>query len=264
MKTVNDFIQMKKKSEKVSMVTCYDYSTALIVNKSNVDIILVGDSLGMVFSGYENTIPVTIDEMIYHTKAVRRGAPDKFIVADLPFLSYHVSNEDTLLNTGRLFKESGCNAVKLEGGAVFAEKVRLLSEASIPVIGHLGLTPQSVHKFGGFKVQGREKDAALAMIEDAKILQEAGAVSIVLEMIPADLAKKISSSVDIPIIGIGAGVDVDGQVLVINDILGYNTDFNPKFLKKYRNFGEEILNALNEYTEDVSQKSFPGEEHSFK
>lgn len=261
---VNDFNLMKKNSEKISMVTCYDYSTAKIVNTSNIDIILVGDSLGMVFSGYETTIPVTIDEMIYHSKSVKRGAPDKFIVTDLPFLSYHVSDDDTLKNAGRLFKESGCHALKLEGGAEFSNRVKLLSEASIPIVGHLGLTPQSVHKLGGFKVQGKTDQAEKKMISDAKALQESGAVALVLEMVPAMLASKIASMLDIPVIGIGAGADVDGQVLVINDLLGYNTDFNPKFLKKYRNFGEEIKDALNEYSDEVKGKIFPSEAHSFK
>ncbi len=261
---INDFKLKKQKSEKITVITAYDYSTAAIVNESSIDAVLVGDSLGMVFCGHESTIPVTPDEMIYHSKAVKRGAKDKFMITDLPFLSYHVSDEDTLKTCGRIFKESECHAVKLEGGAEFCRRIELLTQASIPVMGHLGLTPQSIHKFGGFKVQGREEDKAAKMISDAKSLESAGAFAIVLEAVPEELAAEISKSIAIPAIGIGAGRYVDGQVLVINDLLGFNRNFNPKFLKKYRNFNDEILTALNEYCSDVEKNVFPSENNIFK
>ncbi|MBN1501658.1 MAG: 3-methyl-2-oxobutanoate hydroxymethyltransferase [Spirochaetes bacterium] len=264
MLNINDFRTKKQKNEKIKVITSYDYSTAVIVNESDIDAVLVGDSLGMVFCGYETTIPVTPEEMIYHTKAVKRGAADKFIITDLPYLSYHVSDDDTLQICGKIFKESGCHAVKLEGGSEFSGRIKLLTNASIPVMGHLGLTPQSVHKFGGFKVQGRDDDKAEKMISDAKSIENAGAFAIVLEAIPEKLAALITQAVSIPTIGIGAGRYVDGQVLVINDLLGYNRNFNPRFVRKYRNYNDDILNALNEYCEDVDKQIFPAEENSFK
>lgn len=262
-KNINDFDKAKREKIPVSMVTCYDYAFASILEKSNIDSILVGDSLGNVIAGFDSTIPVTIDQMIYHAGIVRKGAPSKFIVADLPFMSYHVSVEDSLRNAGRVMKESGCNAVKLEGGEDFALVVQALVRASIPVVAHLGLTPQSVHKLGGYSVQGREEDQRKTMIRDAKILEDAGAFALVLEMVPEDLAKEISEKISIPTIGIGAGRYCDGQVLVINDLLGMNGDFNPKFLKKYANLSQDIENSVNQYDEEVKKHLFPEEKHVF-
>ena len=263
-KNINDFAKSKKEKLPISMVTCYDYGFARLVEQTDIDVILVGDSLGNVVAGYDSTIPVTIDQMIYHTGIVRRGAPSKFLVCDLPFMSYHVSVEDSLRNAGRIMKESGCHAVKLEGGEDFAPVVSALVKASIPVMGHLGLTPQSVHKLGGYSVQGRDEDKRKVMIRDAKILEEAGAFSLVLEMVPEDLAKEITDSISIPTIGIGGGRYCDGQVLVINDLLGMNESFTPKFLKKFADLSSIVRGALNEYNSEVKAGSFPGENNVFK
>ncbi len=263
-KNINDFSKVKKDGIPISVVTCYDYTFARLVEQTDVDVILVGDSLGNVVAGYENTIPVTVEQMIYHAELVKRGAPSKFIVCDLPFMSYHVSVEDSLRNAGKIMKETGCHAVKLEGGQDFVPVVKALVNASIPVMGHLGLTPQSVHKLGGYSVQGRDEDKRKRMIEDAKMLQDAGAFSIVFEMVPDDLAKEISSILTIPTIGIGAGKFCDGQVLVLHDFLGMNEVFTPKFVKKYADLSGIIRKALNDYNADVKSREFPGEEHSFK
>lgn len=263
MKSVNEFIKFKKESKQISVITCYDYSTAKLVNKSDIDSILIGDTVGMVYSGYESTLPVTVDEMIYHCKAVKRGAPDKVIILDMPYLSYHISPEDALQNAGKMLKKTGCSAVKLEGGEIFATTIKKLVNASIPVMGHLGFTPQSIKKFGGHKVQGRGEESSAEMIKDAKILEEAGVFAIVLELVPEKLAGEIASQLQVPVIGIGAGRQVDGQVLVINDVLGLDEDFNPKFLKKYRNFSKEITSALNEFNDDVKNEKFPEEKNCF-
>lgn len=263
-KNINDFARAKKEGTAISMVTCYDYAFARLAEQTDVDVLLVGDSLGNVIAGYENTIPVTVDQMIYHTSLVKRGAPSKFLVCDLPFMSYHVSVEDSLRNAGRIMKETGCNAVKLEGGEDFIPVVKALVKASIPVMAHLGLTPQSVHKLGGYSVQGRDEDKRKKMIDDAKMLEDAGAFSLVLEMVPEDLAAEISSILTIPTIGIGGGKFCDGQVLVINDLLGMNESFSPKFLKKYADLSEIIRGALNSYNSEVKNRTFPGDEHSFK
>ena len=263
-KNINDFSKAKKEGVPISMVTCYDYAFARLAEQTDVDVLLVGDSLGNVVAGYENTIPVTVDQMIYHTGLVKRGAPSKFLVCDLPFMSYHVSLEDSLRNAGRIMKETGCNAVKLEGGEDFVPVVKALVAASIPVMAHLGLTPQSVHKLGGYSVQGREEDKRKKMIDDAKMLEEAGAFSLVLEMVPEDLAAEISSVLTIPTIGIGGGKFCDGQVLVLHDLLGMNETFSPKFLKKYANLSEIIREALNSYNSEVKSRAFPADEHSFK
>jgi 3-methyl-2-oxobutanoate hydroxymethyltransferase len=262
--TINDFKARKESKTPVSMITCYDHAFARIIEQTDIDVILVGDSLGNVIAGYTSTIPVTVDQMIYHTEIVRRGAPAKFLVIDMPFMSYQISLEESLRNAGRMMKETGANAVKLEGGEDFRHIVQALVRASIPVMGHIGLTPQSVHKLGGYSVQGREEDKRKQLIKDAKILQEAGAFSIVLEKVPESLAQEITASLSIPTIGIGAGRYCDGQVLVINDLLGIDESFAPKFLKKYANVFEISKNAIQEYDREVKEKKFPDENHVYK
>ncbi len=262
--TVNTMLDMKKQGEKISMITCYDYTMAKLVSRSGIDVILVGDSGGMVQAGYDNTLPVTVDEMVYHTAAVRRGAPNMFIVADLPFLSYHVSKEKTIENAGRLIQEGKANSVKLEGGSYFTELVSHLTACSIPVCGHLGMTPQSIHNFGGFRVQGREEDKARRMVDDAKRIEDAGAFALVLELVPRSLAKRICEALRIPVIGIGAGPDCDGQVLVINDVLGLDDTFRPKMVKDYAGLAGKVITALDNYSQEVKQGDFPSGENSFE
>lgn len=263
-KSVNTFYKKKETKEKITMLTCYDYSTARFLAKTDLDSILIGDSLGMVFQGKEDTLSVTIDELIYHTKAVRRGAPDIFIIADMPFLSYHVSPASAVENAGRFIKEAGANAVKVEGGLEMVKTIEAMIAAKIPVIGHLGLTPQSINMLGGFKVQGKSEEQAKQLISDAKALEEAGAFAIVLECIPEKLAKIITDSINIPTIGIGSGAVCDGQVLVINDILGMYPEMCPKFVKIFANVGGEIEKGINGYIEEVKSGTFPGKEHSYK
>lgn len=263
-KNIKDFTKMKQAGQHIAMITCYDYAFARIVSETDIDVILVGDSLGMVVAGYETTIPVTLDQMIYHSSMVRRGAPQSFIVTDLPFMSYHVSIEDTLRNCGRIMKESGANAVKLEGGRDFVAIVEALTKASIPVMGHLGLTPQSVHKLGGYSVQGKDEEQRKIIMEDALLLQSAGAFALVLEMVPEQLAQEITEALDIPTIGIGAGRYCNGQVLVINDMLGLNKGFNPKFLKLYADLFTASQQAIQSYTREVKEHIFPAEENVFK
>lgn len=259
------FVQeMKRKGEKIVMITAYDYPTALIVEEAGVDLILVGDTLGMVVLGYESTLPVTMDEMIHHTKAVSRAAQRVMVVGDMPFLSYQVSVEEAVANAGRFLKEAGAHAVKLEGGCEVAETVRRICAAGIPVMAHLGLTPQSIHQFGGYKVQGREEAAARRICDDALILQDAGAFSIVLECVPSALAEKITASLTIPTIGIGGGVDCDGQVLVIHDLLGMFDRFTPTFVKKYANAKSVMKDAVARYVSEVKDKTFPDEAHSYR
>ncbi|OHD11524.1 MAG: 3-methyl-2-oxobutanoate hydroxymethyltransferase [Spirochaetes bacterium GWD1_27_9] len=253
----------KKGKEPISMLTCYDYSTAKFLDESEVDAILVGDSLGMVFQGNNDTIPVTVDEMIYHTKAVRKGCPNKFLVIDMPFLSYHITKEDAIRNSGRVIKETGANAVKVEGGAEIIDKIRGLLDAKIPVLGHLGLTPQSVNVFGGFKIQGKSFENAKKIIEDALLLEKEGVFAIVLEGIPEKLAKFITEKLKIATIGIGAGRYTDGQILVINDIFGMYKDMMPKFVKKFGNVGEEMQRSIGGYVTEVKGKQFPEEKHTF-
>ncbi|SKA77601.1 ketopantoate hydroxymethyltransferase [Caloramator quimbayensis] len=262
--TVATFKEAKEKGIKLTMLTAYDYSFAKLVDEAGIDGILVGDSLGMVALGYENTLSVTIDDMIHHIKAVRRGAENALIVGDMPFLSYHISVEDSIKNAGRLVQEGGCHAVKLEGGIEVLDKVKAIIKAQIPVMGHIGLTPQSVNMLGGFKVQGKSKEQIKKLIDDAKYLEEAGVFSIVLEAVPDEVAKIITESISIPTIGIGAGKYCDGQILVINDMLGLFSDFTPKFVKRYRNLGEEIKSGILEYIEDVRGGKFPEDVHSFK
>jgi len=261
--TINDIKEMKRKGEKISMLTSYDYSTAKIVDEVGIPMILVGDSLGMVVLGYETTLPVTMEVMLHHTKAVVRGTEHAMIIGDMPFMTYHVSVEDCLRNAARFIQEAGAQAIKLEGGVTVAEKVRRVVECGIPVMGHIGLTPQSVHQLGGHKVQGRTSDAAARLLEDARALEEAGAFSIVLETVPAQLASLITQKTSIPIIGIGAGIGCDGQVQIINDILGSFTDFVPRHAKQYAKLADIIRDAITEYDKEVKAGTFPTEKHSF-
>ncbi|WP_294394004.1 3-methyl-2-oxobutanoate hydroxymethyltransferase [uncultured Clostridium sp.] len=262
--TVLTFKKAKENGEKLAMLTAYDYSMAKIIDESGVNGILIGDSLGMVIKGDEDTLGVTVDDIIYHTKAVRKGAKNALIVSDMPFLSYHVSIEQAVMNAGRIMKEGGANAVKLEGGADFAPQIRAIVNAQIPVMGHLGLTPQSINAFGGFRVQGKSEEAAKKLIADAKALEEAGAFSITLEGIPAPVAELITKAVSIPTIGIGAGIECDGQILVYQDMLGMFTDFVPKFVKQYANTGSVMREAISSYVKEVQDGSFPEEQHTYK
>lgn len=262
--TILTFKKAKLNGEKLSMLTAYDYSMAKIIDESGINGILIGDSLGMVVKGDEDTLGVTVDDIIYHTKAVKKGAKNALIVADMPFLSYHVSTDDAVLNAGRLMKEGGANAVKLEGGANIADKIKAIVDAQIPVMGHLGLTPQSINAFGGFRVQGKTEEAAKKLIEDAKRLEEAGVFSIVLEGIPAKVAELITNAVSVPTIGIGAGKGCDGQILVYQDMLGMFSDFVPKFVKQYANIGSVMREAIRSYIKEVQDGSFPEEKHTYK
>lgn len=257
------FIQaMKKRREPISMLTAYDYPTALIMDQAGIDIILVGDSLGMVVLGYDSTLPVTMDDMIHHCKAVSRGAKYALLVGDMPFMSYQASTSEAVRNAGRFLQESGMNAVKLEGGIERAETIKAIVNAGIPVMGHLGLTPQSVHKLGGYRPQGKDAEAAYKLLEDAQILEEAGCFSLVLESIPGRLAELVSQHLEIPTLGIGAGVGCDGQVLVTHDLLGLFERFTPRFVKRYANLAEEMKKAFGEYIQEVKGKTFPGTEHT--
>lgn len=262
-KVTTRFIQaMKARHEPISMLTAYDYPTAVVMDQAGIDIILVGDSLGMVELGYESTLPVTMNDMIHHCQAVTRGAKYALLVGDMPFLSYQVSIEQAVLNAGRFLQQGGMNAVKLEGGSERAETVRAIVNAGIPVMGHLGLTPQSIHKLGGFRPQGRDAEAAFKLLEDAQALQEAGCFSLVLESIPGRLGELVSQYLDIPTIGIGAGVGCDGQVLVTHDLLGLFERFTPRFVKQYASLAGEMRKAFNAYKADVKAKAFPGPEHT--
>ncbi|NRT75714.1 3-methyl-2-oxobutanoate hydroxymethyltransferase [Clostridium beijerinckii] len=262
--TVLTFKQAKEEKRRLSMLTAYDYSMAKIIDESGVNGILIGDSLGMVIKGEEDTLAVTMDEIIYHTKAVKKGAKNALIVSDMPFLSYHVSIEQAVLNAGRLIKEGGANAVKLEGGANVAAQIKAIVAAQIPVMGHIGLTPQSVNAFGGFKVQGKSEAAAKQLIDDAVLIEKAGAFSIVLEGIPEKVAELITNAVSIPTIGIGAGKYCDGQILVYQDMLGMFNDFVPKFVKQYANVGNVMREAISSYVKEVQAGDFPEEKHTFK
>ena len=254
---------MKKRGEKIVMITAYDYPSARLVEEAGVPIILVGDSLGMVVLGYDSTIPVTMDEMLHHVKAVVRGTSRTHIVADMPFMSYQASPADALRNAGRLLKEGGAQSVKLEGGIRVAETVRQMVESGIPVMGHLGLTPQSVNQFGGYKVQGKTPAAAVRLLNDALALQEAGAYAVVLETVPAHVADMITKKLTVPTIGIGAGPHCDGQVQVFHDLLGLFTDFLPKHARRYATIGETIIAGVRQYAADVREGSFPTERESF-
>lgn len=262
--TVSTFQELKNKGEKITMLTAYDYSMAKLMDSSGINGILVGDSLGMVCLGYENTLSVTMEDMLHHTKAVVRGSYNALVVGDMPFMSYQTSTYDAVYNAGRFIKEAGAHAVKLEGGATVADEVKAIVKAQIPVMGHIGLTPQSVNMFGGFKVQGKNEEVAKKLMEDAKILEHAGAFSIVLECIPEKLSKIISESISIPTIGIGAGKYCDGQILVYQDMLSMFSDFKPKFVKSFANVGESIKDGVSQYIKEVKETKFPEEKHGFK
>lgn len=262
--TTTSIMQMKNSGHKISMLTAYDYTTARLLDEAGVNTILVGDSLGNVILGYEDTISVTVEDMIHHSAAVARGAKNALVVTDLPFMSYQTSVYDAVVNAGRLMKEGRAGAVKLEGGKEVCPQIKAIVSAGIPVVAHLGLTPQSINTFGGFKVQGKTEAAAKKLIEDAKAVEEAGAFLLVLECVPAKLAKLVTESINIPTIGIGAGAGCDGQVLVIYDMLGMFSDFKPKFVKHFANVGDMIREAVKTYIEEIDNGTFPGEEHCYK
>lgn len=264
MKTKLDFLNMKETEEPIVMLTAYDYPAAKLAEQAGVDMILVGDSLGMVVLGLDSTVGVTVADMIHHTKAVKRGAPNTFIVTDMPFMSYHLSKEDTLKNAAAIVQESGADALKLEGGEGVFESIRALTLGGIPVVSHLGLTPQSVGVLGGYKVQGKDEQSAKKLIEDSKKCEEAGAMMLVLECVPAELTKKITEMLSIPVIGIGAGVNADGQVLVYHDIIGHGVERTPKFVKQYTQIDETIETAISGYVHDVRHRAFPEQKHSFQ
>lgn len=261
-KMIPDFEKMKQDGEKITMLTAYDYPSAQWVEAAGVDTILVGDSLGMVVLGYDSTVPVTMEEMLHHTKAVRRGAPQTFVVADMPFMSY-ATIELGIINAGRFIKEGGADAVKLEGGSEVVPIVQALTRAGIPVVGHIGLTPQTANQLGGFKVQGRDLESAKQIVKDGHAIEDAGAFLLVLEAIPRQVAAQISSELKIPTIGIGAGQDTNGQVLVYHDILGLFERFRPKFVKQYAQLGKEAIQAMKEFNKEVKSSVFPAEEHTF-
>jgi 3-methyl-2-oxobutanoate hydroxymethyltransferase len=261
--TVPDILARKREGVPVVMVTSYDATFTRLIDVCDVDIVLVGDSLGMVVQGHPHTLEVEVDDIVYHSRAVRRALRNALLCADMPFMSYQVSAEQALINAGRLIREGGAAAVKLEGGETIAPQIEKIIGAGIPVMGHLGLTPQSVHAFGGFKVQGRDDAAADKLRREAKLLEQLGCFSLVLEGIPATLAREVSESLTIPTIGIGAGVGCDGQVLVIHDLLGLDDGFQPKFVKRYAELASPIRAAVSEYAREVRARAFPGEEHSF-
>ncbi len=254
---------LKQRGIKITSLTAYDFITAKLLDEAGIDIILVGDSLSNVFQGNDTTLPVTMDEMIYHTKAVIKGVNRAMVVVDLPFMSYQLSVDEGFRNAGRIMKETSASGVKLEGGERVAETIRKVTQAGIPVMGHLGLTPQSIHQFGSYRERGRTKEEADEILKDAKIIEEAGAFSLVLEKIPADLAEQITKSLTIPTIGIGAGVHCDGQILVTPDMLGLNMDFNPRFVRRYAHFAEGITDAVKNYIDEVRHAKFPSKEESY-
>ena len=262
--TTTSIMQMKNSGHKISMLTAYDYTTARLLDEAGVNTILVGDSLGNVILGYEDTISVTVEDMIHHSAAVARGAKNALVVTDLPFMSYQTSVYDAVVNAGRLMKEGRAGAVKLEGGKEVCPQIKAIVSAGIPVVAHLGLTPQSINTFGGFKVQGKTETAAKKLIEDAKAVEESGAFLLVLECVPAKLAKLVTESINIPTIGIGAGAGCDGQVLVIYDMLGMFSDFKPKFVKHFANAGDVIREAVKTYIAEIDDGTFPAEEHCYK
>lgn len=262
--TVLTLQKQKEQKDKIVMVTAYDYTTAKIMDESGVNTILVGDSLGMVMLGYEDTLSVTMEDMIHHSAAVARGAKNAFVVTDMPFMSYQTSVYDAVVNAGRLMKEGRANAVKLEGGTEFAPHIEAIVKASIPVVAHIGLTPQSVNAFGGFKVQGKDLKAAQKLIEDAKVVEAAGACMVVMECVPAKLAAKITEELHIPTIGIGAGAGCDGQVLVYQDLLAMYSDMKPKFVKQFAQVGEAMREGVKAYIDETKAGTFPGEEHTFQ
>ncbi|WP_070121115.1 3-methyl-2-oxobutanoate hydroxymethyltransferase [Bacillus marinisedimentorum] len=263
MKGTKEFTKMKIESEPIVMVTAYDYPSAKQVEEAGADVILVGDSLGMVVLGYESTVPVTVADMIHHTKAVKRGAPDTYVVTDMPFMSYHASREDTMKNARRIIQESGANALKVEGGGEVISVIRTLTEAGVPIVAHLGLTPQSVGVLGGYGVQGKDAESARRLMEDARAAEAAGAVMLVLEAVPKQLSAAVTEALAIPVIGIGAGRDTDGQVLVYHDVITYGVERVPRFAKRYADVNTAIKNGISQFAAEVKNREFPGEEHSF-
>jgi 3-methyl-2-oxobutanoate hydroxymethyltransferase len=261
--TTHDLLQMKAQGKRIVVLTCYDALFARLLDGAGVDILLVGDSVNQVLAGAETTLSATLDQMLYHTKIVRRGAERALVVCDMPFLTYQVSPADAIRNCGRVLAETGCQGVKLEGGRPIADTIRALVNVGIPVMGHLGLTPQSVHALGGYRVQGRDERTADRLKDDARALEDAGAFAVVLELIPAPLASQISKALTIPTIGIGAGPACDGQVLVVHDMLGLNDRFAAKFVKRYATLGEEVREAVQRYADEVREGRYPGPEHSF-
>ena len=265
--TTRRLLDMKQGGEKISVLTAYDYTMARILDRAGVDVILVGDSASNVFSGHSTTLQITIDEMIYHAKAVVRGVKDEsnraMVVIDMPFMSYQLSGEEALRNAGKIMKEHECDAVKLEGGRIIAETVKRITDVGIPVMGHLGLMPQSIYKYGSYKVRAQEGMEAKQLLEDARILEEAGAFAVVLEKIPSSLAAEVTSLLTIPTIGIGAGAECDGQVLVINDILGLNREFHPRFVRQYADLNTVIETVVRQYVHDVREKEFPTTDESY-
>lgn len=261
--TPTKIVQMKFTGEKVTMLTAYDFLTARILDEVGIDIILVGDSLGMVFSGYETTIPVTLEEMIYHTKAVSRGAKMALVVGDMPFMSYQVNQYEAVRNAGRFLQEGGAQAVKLEGGTEMADTIKRIVDLGIPAMGHIGLTPQSIHKLGGYRVQGTDEQSARYLLDSTKALEQAGIFSLVLEAVPKQIAKEISESISVPTIGIGAGVHCNGQVLVTEDLLGLFDIFRPKFVRRYAHLAQTMREACKKYIEDVKGEKFPSDKESY-
>ncbi len=262
--TINEFLQKKADGKKITMLTAYDYPFARIVDEAGIDVILVGDSLGMVVQGLENTLPVTMDEMIYHTKLVSRAVNNAMVIGDMPFMSYQTGIDEAVRNAGRFLKEGGAVAVKMEGGSEIVPKISAMAKSDIPVMAHIGLTPQSIHRMGGYKVQGKTDEAAERLVEDAIAVQEAGAFSLLLEAIPMGLAKRITSELSIPTIGIGAGPHCDGQVLVLHDVIGMFERFVPKFVKRYADLGKEAMQAIRTFRDEVEQGKFPSPDQSFK
>ena len=261
--TIHTLRDMKQRGEKIAMLTCYDATFARLLDESHVDVLLVGDSLGMVIQGHETTLPVTLDEVIYHTRAVARGATRAHVVGDMPFMSYQAGVDAAILNAGRLVKEGGAHSIKLEGGAQHVELIARLTRAGIPVMGHIGLTPQSYHQQGGFKIQGREAGGAERLLDDARALEEAGAYALVLEGIPVEVSERITAELTIPTIGIGAGAACDGQVLVLYDVLGMNDSFKPRFVRTYEKLATRIRTAVDAYVADVHDGNFPSESETF-
>ncbi|HZW37835.1 MAG TPA: 3-methyl-2-oxobutanoate hydroxymethyltransferase [Ignavibacteriaceae bacterium] len=261
--TTKALLLLKKKGVKITALTAYDFITAKLLDEAGIDVILVGDSLSNVFQGNDTTLPVTMDEMIYHTKAVAKGINRAMLVVDMPFMSYQLSIDEAFRNAGRILKETPAVAVKLEGGERVAETIRKITENGIPVMGHMGLTPQSIHQFGSYRERGRNKEEADEILKDAKIIEQAGAFSLVLEKIPAELAKEVTASLKIPTIGIGAGVHCDGQILVTPDMLGLNTDFHPRFVRYYAQLADEMKKAVSKYIDDIKSSNFPNQEESY-
>lgn len=262
--TIIDMLRKKAEGRKITMITAYDYPFAQIADEAGIDVILVGDSLAMVVQGLDNTLPVTMDEMVYHTRMVSRAAKNAMVIGDMPFMSYHTGIAEAVRNAGRFLKEGGASAVKIEGGAEVSEHLKAMTKSDIPVLAHIGLTPQSIHRMGGYKVQGKTEEARKRLVEEAHMVEDAGAFALVLEAIPMDLAAAITEELAIPTIGIGGGPHCDGQVLVLHDVLGLFDRFVPKFVKKYARLKEDALKAVKNYIEEVESGAFPSEEQSFK